>query len=177
MEIKNALITNISLTMSDYCCLTFWVTVEGSGWGCSLGGYKIASGMLGAKIEDFKAETGNGLIAMMRIMDVVGVEKWEDLKGKYCRVKLGEWGSTVSCIGNILKDKWFDIKEFFEEKVKEKEIKDKEKEVKEKETVNNTNSCPCNTCSFWDELKHRCTDLGMQHRKDCVEYANYLSNN
>ena len=114
MEIENAKITNVSLTMRDYCSLTFWITVEGAGWGCSLGGFKIASGMLGAKIEDFKAETGNGLVAMMSIMDVIGVEKWEDLEGKYCRVKTEGWGGTIHCIGNILKDKWFDIKEFFQ---------------------------------------------------------------
>ena len=83
MEIENAKITNVSLTMADYCSLVFWITVEGAGGGCNIGGYKIASGMLGAKPEEFIAETGNGLVAMMRIMNVVGVERWEDLKDKY----------------------------------------------------------------------------------------------
>lgn len=117
MEIANAKITNVSLTMEDYCSLVFWITVEGAGWGCNLGGYKIASGCLGAKAEDFKAETGDGLVAMMRIMDVVGVEKWEDLEGKYCRVKTEGWGGTINEIGNIINDKWFNIKDFFAEQV------------------------------------------------------------
>lgn len=121
MEIENAKITNVSLTMADYCSLVFWITVEGAGWGCSIGGYKIASGMLGAKPEDFKAETGNGLVAMMRIMDAVGVEKWEDLKGKYCRVKTDGWGGTINEIGNLINDKWFNIKEFFQTCKEEKE--------------------------------------------------------
>ena len=113
MKIENAKITNVSISMRDYCCLTFWITVEGAGWGCNLGGYKIASGMLNDKPENFKAEHGGGLVAIMRIMDVVGVDRWEDLEGKYCRVKTEGWGGTVHCIGNIIKDKWFDLKDFF----------------------------------------------------------------
>lgn len=123
MEIENAKITNVSLTMADYCSLVFEITVEGAGWGCNIGGYKIASGMLGAKPKDFKAENGAGLVALMRIMDVVGVDRWEDLEGKYCRIKTEGWGGTIHCIGNILKDKWFDIKEFFQNYKEEKEIK------------------------------------------------------
>lgn len=51
--------------------------------------------------------------AMKRVMDTVGVSKWEDLKGEYVRIKGVEWGNTITCIGNILKDKWFDLKDFF----------------------------------------------------------------
>lgn len=92
MEIENAKITNVSLTMADYCSLVFWITVEGASQGCRIGGYKIASGMLGAKPEEFTAEHGSGLVAIMRIMDAVGVDRWEDLEGKYCRVKTDGWG-------------------------------------------------------------------------------------
>ena len=110
MKIENAKITNVSITMADHGCLTFWITVEGAGWGCGIGGYSIGHGYLGAEKFD---GYGPGLEAMMRIMDTVGVDKWEDLKGKYVRIKTEGWGGTVTCIGNILKDKWFDLKEFF----------------------------------------------------------------
>ena len=110
MKIENAKITNVSLTMADYGCLTFWITVEGAGWECGIGGYSIGHGYLGAEKFD---GYGPGLEAMMRIMDTVGVDKWENLKGEYVRVKTEEWSGTVTCIGNILKDKWFDLKEFF----------------------------------------------------------------
>ena len=110
MKFANVKITNVSLTMADHGCLTFWITVEGAEWGCSIGGYCIGNGFLGA---DKFSGYGSGLEAMMRIMDVVGVEKWEDLKGKYVRIKTEGWDGTVTCIGNILKDKWFDLKEFF----------------------------------------------------------------
>ena len=112
-EILNVKITNVSLTMADHGVLTFFVTVEGSGWGCGLGGYVIGNGYLGADDDDFQSESGLGLVAMMRIMDVVGVSRWEDLKGKYCRVESESWGSSIHKIGNIIKDKWFDIDQFF----------------------------------------------------------------
>lgn len=113
MKILNAQITNVSLTMEDYGFLTFWLILEGDGWGCGVGGYCIGRGYLGA--NEFTAECGYGLEAMMRIMDVVGVDKWEDLKGKYLRVQFPSsgWGDSVSIIGNLVKDKWFNIKDFF----------------------------------------------------------------
>lgn len=114
MEVQNAKITNVSLSMADHGVLTFGITLEGSGWGVVYGGYCIGHGYLGA--DDFKAESGSGLEAMMRIMDVVGVEKWEHLQGKYVRVKTEGWGGTVDIIGNLIKDKWFNIREFFASK-------------------------------------------------------------
>ena len=96
--------------MEDHGCLTFYITLDGGAWGCNYGGYCIGKGYLGAK--EFYS-TDAGLEILMRIMDTVGVEKWEDLKGKYCRVKTEGWGGTIQAIGNILTDKWFDIKEFY----------------------------------------------------------------
>ena len=116
-EILNAKITSVSLTMADHGCLTFWITVEGGGWGVSIGGYCIGHGYLGA--DDFKVECGDGLEAMMRIMDTVGVARWEDLKDKYIRAEVTGWGDGVTKIGHITKNKWFDIKELFATKVKE----------------------------------------------------------
>ena len=46
-------------------------------------------------------------------MDTVGVERWEDLKGKYIRCKVKGWGGTIDEIGNLIEDKWFNIREFF----------------------------------------------------------------
>jgi hypothetical protein len=110
LEIKNAKITKVSLSMADYGCLTFYITLDGGGWGCNYGGYCIGKGYLGAK--SFRGSEA-GLEVLMRIMDTVGVECWEDLKGQYCRVKTEGWGGKILSIGNILKDKWFDIKEFY----------------------------------------------------------------
>lgn len=45
--------------------------------------------------------------------EVFGVDKWEDLPGKYIRFEDNGWGSKTTKIGNIIADKWFDLKEFF----------------------------------------------------------------
>lgn len=113
MEIVNVKITSVSITMADHGCLTFWVTVEGGGFAVSIGGYAIGHGYLGA--SEFNG-SGLGIEAMMRIMDVVGVDTWEDLKGKYIRIESNGWGGTVKKIGHITDDKWFDIDEFFKSK-------------------------------------------------------------
>lgn len=110
MEIKNAKITNVSLTCSDHSVLTFYLTLEGGGWGVNVGSY-----VLGKNQCNYIEGSGKGMVALIKIMNVVGVEKWEDLKGKYVRIVDEGWGSTVTKIGNILEDKWFDLREFFSE--------------------------------------------------------------
>ena len=111
MEIINVKITNVRLTMADHGCLTFYITVKGAGIGVNIGGYCIGHGYLGA--DEFKSKSGADLVAMMKIMDVVGVTNWEDLKGKYCRIKIDDLDSNVTTIGNIIDEKWFDLREFF----------------------------------------------------------------
>lgn len=112
-NIVNAKIVNVSISMADHGCLTFDLILNGDGWSCVFGGYMIGSGYLGAK--DFEG-SAIGLEAMMRIMDTVGVERWEDLKDKYVRVQDPGWGGSVKCIGYITKNKWFNIEEFFAQK-------------------------------------------------------------
>lgn len=116
-SISNAKITSVSITMEDHGCLCYWIILEGGGWGCGFGGYSIGKGCLGAKNSDISAANGNGLVAMMRIMNVVGVSKWEDLEGRFVRVAMprDNWGGSIHVIGNILNDKWFDQKRFFAE--------------------------------------------------------------
>ena len=116
-DIENAMITYASISMKDCGCLTFDIGLEGNGWGVVYGGYCIGKGYLGS--DTFSAEHGGGLVAIMKIMDTVGVERWEDLKDKYVRVIINGWGSKITTIGNIIEDKWFDIKEFFEKYDKE----------------------------------------------------------
>lgn len=116
-EIRNARIIDTSITMEDHGCLTFMIRLESGALYVSYGGYCIGQGFLGS--DTFTAENGSGLVAMMRIMDVVGVERWENLKGKYVRFVVDAWGSPVKKIGNIIEDKWFDIDEFFKEYGKE----------------------------------------------------------
>lgn len=114
-SIENALITNVDLSMADHGCLTLVMTLEGSGWGVVYGGYCLGKGYLGAD-DDFFDGSAAGMEYLIRIMDTVGVEKFQDLKGKYVRVANKGWGSSVKIIGNIIKDKWFDAETFFADK-------------------------------------------------------------
>ena len=109
-EIVNAMIENVSLSMADHGVLCYYLTLKMNGCGCSYGGRVIGKGYLGAK--EFQGYE-KGTEALMRIMDVVGVEKWEDMKGKYVRVELPGWGGIVDRIGNIIEDKWFSQEAFF----------------------------------------------------------------
>ena len=111
-EIKNAKITNADLDMRDHGCMTMRITLDGDGWGVNYGGYCLGHGYLGAKEFDGSAK---GMESIMRIMDVVGVECFSDLTGKYVRVATKGWGTTVKIIGNVIKDQWFDIEEFFKD--------------------------------------------------------------
>lgn len=111
-EIKNARITHVSLSMADHGCLTYSLTLEFGCCGCVYGGYCIGHGYLGAK--EFSA-SNKGLEAMMRIMDVVGVERWEDLNLRYIRIVDPGFGGVIDTIGNIIEDKWFNQREFFAE--------------------------------------------------------------
>lgn len=112
-RVENAIIEKVDLSMADYGCLTLAMTLKGDGWGVTYGGYYLGKGYLGA--EEFNGSAA-GMEYLMRIMDTVGVERFQDLKGKYVRVTTKGWGGQVKIIGNILKDKWFDAESFFIDK-------------------------------------------------------------
>lgn len=103
MEISNARIKSTELRL-DGDIPTFYVFVEGNGWGCGIGGYSLVG-------YDTDPPTWGTVEALAQICKAVGVDNWEDLPGKYCRVKKDY--QTVSVIGNIIKDDWFDLKEFY----------------------------------------------------------------
>lgn len=118
-EIENALIEKVDLSMADHGCLTLAMTLDGGGWGVVYGGYCLGKGYLGADDDFFEGSTA-GMEYLMRIMDTVGVERFQDLKGKYVRVATKGLCSSVKIIGNIIKDQWFDAETFFADKEENK---------------------------------------------------------
>lgn len=59
---------------------------------------------------------GMGLEYIKRILDTVGVQKWEDLKGQHIRIlKEDGWNSPILGIGHIMEDRWFEPKKWFEQ--------------------------------------------------------------
>lgn len=118
MEIRNAKITSTMLGREDHGILTFMVFVEFGCSGCGIGGYAIDQYDRGTNNRVFSVK---GLEAISKILETVGVDKWEDLPNKYIRVKDNGWGSTIDEIGNLMEEKWFNIREFFANNNNEKE--------------------------------------------------------
>ena len=110
MEIKNAKITSTILGREDHGIMTFMIFVEFGGCGCGIGGYCLDYYDKNTQTSVFHIRD---MEAISKILDVVGVDKWEDLPGKYIRVKDNGWGSTIDEIGNLMEDKWFNLREFF----------------------------------------------------------------
>lgn len=116
MEIKNAKIDYVKLYIEDHDILTFSIGLDlGSGC-CALGGYALDQSFRVNENDnrwDYERKSSPaGLDCMRKIMEIVGVRSWEDLKGKYVRFEDNGWGSRITKIGNIIKDDWIDIDDF-----------------------------------------------------------------
>lgn len=102
--IQNAVITDVSLSIADHGCLSGWLNLNYGGSGQGFGGYSLYS------VGVFNRNKGGNFAGLFitRILEVVGVEKWEDLKGKPCRVDAEHNG--VKRLGHFIEEKWFDPK-------------------------------------------------------------------
>lgn len=108
--IKNARITSTMLGREDHGIMTFMIYIDAGDFSCGVGGYCLDEFNPATQTRVFRAKS---MKAISEILNVVEVNKWEDLPGKYIRFEDGDWGSTVTKIGNIIKDKWFDMRKFF----------------------------------------------------------------
>ena len=95
--IKNAIIESTMLGREDHGIMTFMIFIKSDKWG--------------TKTRVFQAKS---MEVISKILEVVGVKTWEELPGKYIRFEDRGLGSTVTKIGNIIEDEWFDIVEFFD---------------------------------------------------------------
>lgn len=93
-EIKNATIERTMIGIEDHGILTCMLHLDYGGSGQGFGGYEI---------------TLNAGQWIQKIIETVGVEKWEDLKGKHIRVESEH--SKVYKIGHIIEDRWFNPEE------------------------------------------------------------------
>lgn len=111
MEIHNAIITDTMLGYEDHGILTFTLFIDTNEYQCCIGCYALD---IYDREKKCRVPVAKGLDAIKKILEVVGVKKWEDLKGKYIRVKSnGGWGDRVTEIGNLMADKWFNMDKFF----------------------------------------------------------------
>lgn len=105
--LHNAKIKSTRLGFEDHGIMTFFLDIEYSKCsGQGVGGYSLCEPY---KINDkiHRYGTANGMDLIMRILNVVGVQSWEDLPGKYIRVYSNN--TDVGAIFNILDDRglWF----------------------------------------------------------------------
>ena len=110
-EIKNAKISSTMLGWEDHGIFTFSIGMDYGGSGQGFGQFTLDEPI--KKNGEFMGRVGTaaGMDAIMKVLKVVGVEKWEALKGQVVRVD-GDF-SQIYRIGNVLEDKWFDIEEHF----------------------------------------------------------------
>lgn len=116
--IKNAIIESTMLGREDHGLMTFMIFIKfDKSCSCGIGGWALDEYDKSTKTRVFQAKS---MEVISKILEVVGVETWEELPGKYIRFEDDGWGSTITKIGNIIEDKWFDIREFFTVKKGEK---------------------------------------------------------
>lgn len=114
MTIKNAVIDSVSLDMGDRGLLTAWLFLDYGGTSQGFGGYALYLP---------KSYTHHSMMShaghfLFRCMEVAGVEKWHELKGRTVRVQTDKEGlsGNIIAIGHIVKNDWFNPSEDFKEK-------------------------------------------------------------
>lgn len=102
--ILNAVIESAEISYSDRGFLDIWLTLDYGGPHQGFGGYVL---YLPKTCEHHSIESPAGHF-LFRCMEIAGVEKWSQIKGKTIRVqKKGDrWGQIIA-IGHIVKDDWF----------------------------------------------------------------------
>jgi hypothetical protein len=109
METTNARITGTHLGV-EHGIMTFMIFLDMGGKGSQgAGGYGL----------DLHAPNRYGLrpgtkmaVPLLRaILELVGVQHWEDLSGEYVRVRAAH--EKVHAIGHVMNDEWIDFDEFY----------------------------------------------------------------
>ena len=113
MILENAQIESTALEIEDHGIFTFMIHVDYGNSAQGIGGYA-----LDGHDENLPYRPGHikSIPFIRGFMEVVGVYKWEDLKGKYLRVIKEDDSFNAKVIGiqNITSDKKLIFKEFWE---------------------------------------------------------------
>ena len=105
IEIENAVIDRAVIGLDRDIFVTAWLYLS----------YEHASqGFGGFCLHNTRNLSGGDWAGVFigKVLKLVEVDSWDDLPGKTIRVERS--GSTITRIGNIIKDVWFDPKEAFE---------------------------------------------------------------
>lgn len=100
-EIRNAQITHTMLGLEDHGLFTFMLTLDYGGTCQGAGGWRLDSP---TKNDPRMAKS---IEILKRVLEICGVQKWEDIPGKYVRVDASY--SKVYRIGHVIKNEWLDF--------------------------------------------------------------------
>lgn len=117
METRNAIITRVSLEHDDHGILVGWVYLDYGGAQQGFGGYELYRPI---GFNGFERQVNSAGHFIWRVMEVVGVFRWEELAGKCVRVKARNEG--IEAIGHIVKDDWFEPRKEFETMIERKAV-------------------------------------------------------
>jgi hypothetical protein len=101
-QIRNAKIESTALGYEGHGIMSAYLDVTYGGSSQTFGGWAMD-----AWKEELKDRVGTayGMQFIIKILRVVGVERWEQLPGRHIRVDCEH--TKAHGIGNILKDEWF----------------------------------------------------------------------
>lgn len=117
--IKNARIDSTKLGTEDHGLFTFSLGLDYGGSFQHFGGIGLDNPPKDKTKLPFKRQpTAYGMDCIVRILETVGVESWEDLKNKYVRAEVKN-GYIVGLINILDDDKVFYPKKLYEEEYKE----------------------------------------------------------
>lgn len=105
IETRNAVIKSTALGY-DGSILSAWLHLEYGGSGQGFGGYGLDAPPPPDNRQAGRQPHAVAGFFIQRVLEVVGVRKWEDLTGKHVRVRCEH--SKLHAIGHILEDNWFE---------------------------------------------------------------------
>jgi len=108
MKTQNAVIESTTIDIGDRNLLTIWLNLDYGGAGQGFGGYAL---YLPESYDHHELKSFAGHF-IFRVLEIAGVHRWEQLKGKTIRVKSD---GTIKAIGHITKDDWFDPSKDFKQ--------------------------------------------------------------
>lgn len=79
---EHAVITSTTLGYEGHGILTFYLNCSGNSFGVGVGGYALDTPRKDANGKTIRVPRAEGMMLLLEVMRVVGVESWEDVAGK-----------------------------------------------------------------------------------------------